>query len=472
MQKIPDESVKLLSEFGLTETQARIFITVSRLGSPTVTEVSKISGIRREEIYRSLPGLERSGLIQRIMGHPLRLRVPDMRTAINLLVEQEQSRSKARISELADRATNLLSIIESEDSPEIESTGRNGEFSLVEEKEAVHSLIAAIITRAQDSIDILQSRSNVLWLLSGVGEQLRDAVERGVKLRILTEPPQGRDRLPKIIERRFSRGSTVEFKYMVELKTLFLIADDAEACLVTSNSVRLPKAHLFWTTNENLLSLLREDFQSRWHAAAHWMTVDGVSISEPKKLFVERIPGFGHTMFVYNSEDMKLRFIADRLEQCAEDRFAAVYVCSSSDMDMIVSSLVKMGIDVNKYIEDGLLAFRDFKDNLLHNDGPIAEVVVDFWENLYYERVDMGFNGFLGIIDMDYALEQISIEDVVVFEREIDKVLSTDMEIVCIYPSESLLMAKDPIDLFNVLFHLHDAVVTEKYRTVVSVLDE
>ena len=58
-----DENATILSDFGLTHNQAKVYIAVVQLGIASVSQVSKISKVRREGIYKTLPKLEKMGSI-------------------------------------------------------------------------------------------------------------------------------------------------------------------------------------------------------------------------------------------------------------------------------------------------------------------------------------------------------------------------------------------------------------------------
>ncbi|MHA1943640.1 MAG: helix-turn-helix domain-containing protein, partial [Candidatus Thorarchaeota archaeon] len=49
-----DDSIKTLSDFGLTPYEAKIYITIVKLGLTTASKIAKVAEIRREEVYRTL----------------------------------------------------------------------------------------------------------------------------------------------------------------------------------------------------------------------------------------------------------------------------------------------------------------------------------------------------------------------------------------------------------------------------------
>lgn len=62
------EAVKVLRMLGLTEYEARAYITLLELGEAEASEISRSSGVPRTRIYDILSKLESQGLIQGIRG--------------------------------------------------------------------------------------------------------------------------------------------------------------------------------------------------------------------------------------------------------------------------------------------------------------------------------------------------------------------------------------------------------------------
>ena len=63
-----DENTDLLLGLGLSLNQARVYLAILKLEKTTVGQVAKFSKVRREDVYRLLPSLEKMGLIERLTG--------------------------------------------------------------------------------------------------------------------------------------------------------------------------------------------------------------------------------------------------------------------------------------------------------------------------------------------------------------------------------------------------------------------
>ncbi len=85
-----DENTDLLLGLGLSLNQARVYLAILKLEKTTVGQVAKFSKVRREDVYRILPSLEKMGLIERLMGKPAEVRATPISDALSFLVAEEK----------------------------------------------------------------------------------------------------------------------------------------------------------------------------------------------------------------------------------------------------------------------------------------------------------------------------------------------------------------------------------------------
>lgn len=104
-----EDYIKTLTRFGFTENQAKVYLTIVQLGLAPVGSISRISGVRREEVYRILPKLEQMGLVEKILSTPIKLKAIPLEDAFSILVRQRQDEVNRQLSDLASRAKEFLS---------------------------------------------------------------------------------------------------------------------------------------------------------------------------------------------------------------------------------------------------------------------------------------------------------------------------------------------------------------------------
>ncbi|MGF3522092.1 MAG: TrmB family transcriptional regulator [Candidatus Bathyarchaeia archaeon] len=106
-----EQNAEMLSSFGLTRKQAKVYLSLVSLGTATVSEIYNHSKIRREEVYRILPKLEKMGLIEKTLNTPVRLRATSVENALSILIKNEEERVKKRVMELITKKQSFWSII-------------------------------------------------------------------------------------------------------------------------------------------------------------------------------------------------------------------------------------------------------------------------------------------------------------------------------------------------------------------------
>ena len=99
LEKIRNE----LINFGLTKSQAKVFIYLGKYGSKTASEIAKALQLPRTETYHLVNSLQNMGLVVAELSHPTKYTAMDMKEAINTLVKQEQE----RIDSLATKEETL-----------------------------------------------------------------------------------------------------------------------------------------------------------------------------------------------------------------------------------------------------------------------------------------------------------------------------------------------------------------------------
>src|SRR4030065_705295 len=63
-----DEDTVLLLGLGLSVNQARVYLAILKLQKTTVGQAAKFSKVRREDIYRALPTLEKKAILAKTSG--------------------------------------------------------------------------------------------------------------------------------------------------------------------------------------------------------------------------------------------------------------------------------------------------------------------------------------------------------------------------------------------------------------------
>jgi len=107
---VNDSDVDLLSEAGLTYSQAKIFLFVVRTGQASVSEISRISKIDRSYVSKTLKSLEKLALVTKVISHPTLYKSVGIKSAVSLLIQQRKKNHEnliAGLEEIAQKYTDV-----------------------------------------------------------------------------------------------------------------------------------------------------------------------------------------------------------------------------------------------------------------------------------------------------------------------------------------------------------------------------
>jgi len=98
-------------DFGLTRNQAKVYVAVARLRLASVGKISKVAKVRREDVYRILPKLQKMGLVEKLLGTPTKIRATPVEEALSLLIKHKEDEAREKVSSCDRRAERLEGVV-------------------------------------------------------------------------------------------------------------------------------------------------------------------------------------------------------------------------------------------------------------------------------------------------------------------------------------------------------------------------
>jgi sugar-specific transcriptional regulator TrmB len=256
-----DEDTVLLLGLGLSLNQARVYLAILKLEKTTVGQVAKFSKVRREDVYRILPSLEKMGLIERLLGKPTEIRATPISDALNLLLTEEKSKSDERLTGMKSSVKRLSLKDWTQPLP-----GEESIYILIAEKKAILAKTSELIRNTRKEVALIADKGRIIPILSQFSEECRQAIKKGSQIRLLFEGdnPDGllKEKVQKLID-----GASVHIKFHREPLNHFIMSDDKEALITASKESGLGESPSLWTNNSNLIGVLRTSFESDWKKA-------------------------------------------------------------------------------------------------------------------------------------------------------------------------------------------------------------
>jgi sugar-specific transcriptional regulator TrmB len=256
-----DENTVLLLGLGLSLNQAKVYLAILKLEKAKVGQVAKLAKVRREDVYRILPILEKMGLIERLLGKPTEVRATPISDALTFLVAEEKSKFDEHLLSM-NRTVQRLSIKDwKQPLSEKESI-----YILIADKKAILAKTSGLIRKSRKEVMLIADKGRIMSGLSQFSDEYKLAMKKGAQIRLLFEGESPGGLLKEKVQKLISVAS-VRIKFYREPLNHFMISDDKEALITTSKESGLGESPSLWTNNSNLIGILRTSFESDWKKA-------------------------------------------------------------------------------------------------------------------------------------------------------------------------------------------------------------
>ncbi|HUJ84381.1 MAG TPA: helix-turn-helix domain-containing protein [Candidatus Acidoferrales bacterium] len=278
-----NEDLETLTRLGLTLLQARTYLTLTVEGSASMAEISKASGIARQDVYRTMPILHKTGLVEKIIKTPATYKALPIKDGLSLLLQQR----KEEYENLQRRAKALIENMQEKKSvPPIEPEGP--QFAMIYDQELLYQKFEKYNLLAQKSIDVSGSWPNMKWLISLCNcrdDLFTQAMRKGVRIRIFTER-RGEDvEVDKNIV-GMSKNPLFEVRFTaapIPVKVVIYDEKEAYTSISTSPQTDMP---MLWSNNPNFLRIMISQYNEIWNRAAKFVAKKK---TKPRKKELSRV---------------------------------------------------------------------------------------------------------------------------------------------------------------------------------------
>ena len=177
-----DENTDLLLGLGLTLNQAKVYLAVLKLEKTTVGQVANFSKVRREDVYRILPSLEKMGLIERLLGKPTEIRATRVSDALSLLVAEEKGKFDERLVGMRGIVQRLS--LKDWKQPLL---GEESIYILIAEKKAILAKTSELISNSRKEVALIADKERIMPVLFHFSDEYSLAIKEGAVIRLLFE---------------------------------------------------------------------------------------------------------------------------------------------------------------------------------------------------------------------------------------------------------------------------------------------
>ncbi len=253
-----DESdVAALTCLGLTEREAKVYLSLVSLGPSSIKSISKASTVARQDTYRVITKLHSKGLVEEIVSAPSTFEAIPLPRAAEILVQAKSSEIDAAISlknELIKKYENKEKI----------SAFEEPEFMLVAGKGNIIANTRLKHEMAKRSISFAGPWEAFIAYFFSVEESMQKAKSGNVDIKVILSKPEN-NQIKEKIQLFLLRFPNISLKYST--KTPFLVSiHDKKVCTYSlfNNPFNLSEVKILRSTNTSFIELIQNYFDNLW----------------------------------------------------------------------------------------------------------------------------------------------------------------------------------------------------------------
>jgi sugar-specific transcriptional regulator TrmB len=253
-----EEPVEIFMELGLTYVQARLYLTLVKLGNSggEVKRICKESNIARQDIYRVLPSLQKLGLAEKIIAKPTLFRAIPIEKGFTMLINKKTSKYN-ELKKKAKTAFDKISVGDAKNNKNEEAP----QFVITSEKGLFFRKVKEDVEETQSSIKIIYAKERMSAIAYNAGEQFEKARLRGIKIQALTTKAEciTADRNFQLLK----KNPAFELRFVEDVQVGLIMFDSKEVNIRIARTI-VPS---LWTNNRNVVKLAESYFENIWKKA-------------------------------------------------------------------------------------------------------------------------------------------------------------------------------------------------------------
>jgi sugar-specific transcriptional regulator TrmB len=256
-----EEDTHLLMDIGFTKNQAKLYLTLLKLGRADGTTLSKTAKSPKTVVYRTLNELERMGLVEKEISLPYKFTATPLKEGLQILVNQRLDYYK----ESRNKTEQFL--LRKHPMEKVDSEEQEYRLTTIEGKDRIIQIIRRQHDIACKGIDILSTWKRWLQIINYCFENYKKALARGVKYRIVVRKPERGFVLPGEVKALLSNPNFEMKISKSSLSNNLGICDGREATFNFYPAKSLKESPLIWTNHPSFIIMAQDHFDKVWKSA-------------------------------------------------------------------------------------------------------------------------------------------------------------------------------------------------------------
>jgi sugar-specific transcriptional regulator TrmB len=246
-----DRETQVLIKLGLNASQAKVYLTLLKIGEATVSRVAKAVKMDRADTYRVIAKLHKRGYVKKTLTYPSAFIAIPIKDLLEILIKDK----KSQIDQIESKAAQLIQRFSDEKAKVWD------EYILVVPKvKMITQEIREDNRNAKKSVDILTSMQDQIDIGNYEGKRgVETCLKNGVKLRLIIEKPSEAKRLPNhILE--LAQYPNFNLRYIPEPSECLLVIQDNEKVWIKTGTKGFYNSPWLVSNNPKIIFLARAFF--------------------------------------------------------------------------------------------------------------------------------------------------------------------------------------------------------------------
>jgi HTH-type transcriptional regulator, sugar sensing transcriptional regulator len=256
------ERVQTLINLGLTLNQARAYLTLIQFGPANAKKLSENSKITRQDIYRVMPTLEQTGIVEKAISTPTIYKAIPMRQGTRILLDRkiaEQKQLQKKTRELVQDHEDVCQ--------EKENIQETPQFFMIPGIEYIIQKLGETLLKSKRSLDVVTSSQRFSSAILEFKDKYKHALERGVKIRIATEKQPLGKAACEIIQSLIVNKNFEARWFDGAPEAIISIFDEKEASVTITQIANSPRASALWSNDLSFVALAQNYFNNKWNSS-------------------------------------------------------------------------------------------------------------------------------------------------------------------------------------------------------------
>jgi len=257
------QELDALTDFGLTVTQAKVYLCLNTLGSSKAGKLAEHAQVPRQDIYRVLNELFEIGLVEKQVQMPTIFNAIPIHKCINLLVKQRDNKTK----ELQKNAIRNLRY-----KKKIENNKVNPNSTvIIQKKDPVLLRAEQLLTSVSKCVDVLSPPNRLYPWIFDHSILFENALKRHVQIKVLTSNNVEKS-IPKVLK-EFCETSLLDIRFLDKIPSVsFGIYDQKKIIFELEVNNGYLESQALVSDNPCLIKLASDCFKFEWSQAISKIT--------------------------------------------------------------------------------------------------------------------------------------------------------------------------------------------------------